>query len=254
MPEITDEQRKALEEKIKKMSPEELREFQKQQCIFCQIIADKVPAKKVYSDDKCLAVLDINPASKGHILIMPKEHYAIMPQIPEEVIGHLFLVSKYLSQILLKTLKASGTNVFVANGLAAGQKAQHFLLHLIPRKEGDGLLKLEDKLINKEMQEKIRTLIENKLNESLGVKKTVVEAPKQKKIEEFKEPAKVEWKDEKPKSVEAEFKDQPEAKKSPKPKTESKKKKSKQKEPVEETAPEEESSDVSLDEIANLFK
>lgn len=250
MPEITEEQRKALEEKIKKMSPEELKEFQKQQCIFCQIISGKVPAKNVYSDDKCLAVLDINPASKGHILIMPKEHYAIMPQIPEEVIGHLFLVSKYLSQILLKTLKSSGTNVFVANGLAAGQKAQHFLLHLIPRREGDGLLKLEDKLINKEMQEKIRILIENKLNEALGVKKTVVEAPKQKKIEEFKEPAKVEWNEPRSKVVEAEFEDQP--KKAPKPKKDSKKKKS-----VKEKSPElieEPSSDVSLDDIAKLFK
>lgn len=272
MPEITNEQRKALEEKIKKMSPEELREFQKQQCIFCQIIAGKVPSKIVYSDDQCLAVLDINPASKGHLLIMPKEHYAIMPQIPDEIISHLFLVSKYLSQILLKALKASGTNVFVANGIAAGQRAQHFLLHLIPRKDGDGLLKVEDKLIGKDVQKKVRMLIENKLNESLGVKKTVVEAKEQKKIEEFKAPAKVEWKEEEPKVVEAEFeetKEKPEEKpenepkaKKPKLKKEAKKKqkqpekseKTAEEEPNQETEPEETSADVSLDDIANLFK
>ena len=73
---MSEEQRKELEEKIKNMSPEELREFQKQQCIFCQIIAGKVPAKKVYEDEHCVAVLDINPAAKGHLLLIPK---IIMP-------------------------------------------------------------------------------------------------------------------------------------------------------------------------------
>ncbi|MEK6900770.1 MAG: HIT domain-containing protein, partial [Nanoarchaeota archaeon] len=107
------------------MSPEELMELQKKQCIFCQIVAEKVPAKKVFEDESIIAILDINPAAKGHILVLPKEHYAIMPQVPEEVIGHLFVVCKTLSNVLLKTLLVSGTNVFIANGLAAGQRAHH---------------------------------------------------------------------------------------------------------------------------------
>src|SRR3989339_154985 len=173
-PQMNEEQRKALEEKIKNMSPEELREFQKQQCIFCQIIAGKVPAKKVYEDEKCIGVLDINPAAKGHVLIMPKEHYAIMPQIPDKEIGHLFLVSKYLSQAMLKVMKVPGTMVYVANGLAAGQKAQHFMVHLIPRKEGDGVIDSTEKLLDLPIQRKVHLAVEHRLNQLLGIKKEVV--------------------------------------------------------------------------------
>lgn len=115
--------------------------------------------------------MDINPAAKGHVLLLPKEHYAIMPQIPDKEICHLFLVSKYLSQVLLKTLKVSGTNIFVANGAIAGQRAQHFMLHLIPRKEGDKILEIEEKLIDASLRVKVKDLIGSKLNSLLGVKK-----------------------------------------------------------------------------------
>ena len=76
---MTEEQVKELQEKIKNMSPEELKEFQKKQCVFCQIISGKVQSKKVYDDEKCIAILDINPANPGHVLLLPKEHYSIMP-------------------------------------------------------------------------------------------------------------------------------------------------------------------------------
>ena len=170
---MTEEERKKLEEKIKNMSPEELQEFQKQQCIFCQIINGKIPSKKVYEDKTCQAVLDVNPAAKGHLLIIPKEHYSIMPQVPDKVIGHLFTVSKKLSQVLLKSLKVSGTNIFIANGPAAGQRSQHFFLHLIPRLEGDHVLDLPDKLVDKSMQQKVKSVVEERLLELLGKKKEV---------------------------------------------------------------------------------
>ncbi|MBU0470218.1 MAG: HIT domain-containing protein [Nanoarchaeota archaeon] len=173
---LAPEQRKELEEKLKKMSPEQLQELQKQQCIFCQILAGKVPSKKIYEDEVCTVIIDINPASKGHLLIMPKEHYAIMPQIPEEVVGHLFLVCKHLSKALLKALKAEGTNIFIANGPAAGQRAQHTIIHLIPRKEGDLVLDLQEKLFDEEMLEKVKGAVESKLKEVLGVGKAVEEA------------------------------------------------------------------------------
>ncbi len=182
MDQLTPKQQAELQEKLKNMSPEELQEFQKQQCIFCQILAGKIPSKKIYEDDKCLAILDINPAAKGHLLLLPKEHYAIMPQIPDPVLGHLAIVSKHLSQALLKNLKVGGTNVFVANGLAAGQKAQHFMIHIIPRKEGDGLLEFDEKLIEKEMQDKVKTAVESRLKELLGVSNEV-----QTKLEESEE-------------------------------------------------------------------
>ncbi|MDO8656127.1 MAG: HIT domain-containing protein, partial [Nanoarchaeota archaeon] len=174
-PPLTEEQKKELQEKIKNMSPEQLLQLQKQQCIFCQIIAGKIPSKKVYEDQFCLAVLDINPAAKGHVLILPKEHYAIMPQVPDEPLAYLFAAAKKISQVLLRALKMSGTNIFIANGLAAGQKSQHFMIHLIPRKEGDKLLDTEEKLVDDEARKKVKMAIENKLNQVLGIKREVVD-------------------------------------------------------------------------------
>lgn len=124
-------------EDLKKMTPEQLAELQIKQCIFCHIIKGQVSAKKVYEDDKVIAILDINPANPGHTLLIPKQHYAIMPQMPDDIIKHMFIVAKKISHTLLSTFKASGTNIFVANGVVAGQKAPHFILHIIPRKEGD---------------------------------------------------------------------------------------------------------------------
>jgi len=172
---LTDEQRKQLEEKLKNMSPEEIAQLQKQQCIFCQIIQGKVPAKKVYEDDICVAVLDINPAIKGHLLLLPKEHFAIMPQVPEKVIGHLFLVAREFSHSFLKVMGATGSNIWIANGPAAGQKAQHFMIHVIPRKDKDGLLDLPDKVIEKELIEKVKMAVEEKLYAAIGVKKEDVQ-------------------------------------------------------------------------------
>ena len=184
---LTEEQRKQLEEKLKNMSPEELREFQKQQCIFCQIVNGKIPSKKVYEDNFCIAVLDINPAAKGHMLVIPKEHYAIMPQVDDDTLGHLFMISRHLSQILLKIMKSEGTNIFIANGPAAGQRAQHFMIHLIPRKDGDGILELEEKLITSEMVGKIKSAVQEKLDQILGLGESKKEKPKKIAGEEIME-------------------------------------------------------------------
>ena len=71
---------------------------QKAQCPFCQIVDGKIPSKKVYEDDKILAILDIRPATKGHVLVMPKDHYPIMPLIPPDTFKHMFSKLKELSQ------------------------------------------------------------------------------------------------------------------------------------------------------------
>ncbi len=136
---ISPEQLKALQEKINNMSPEELKDFQKKQCIFCQIVSGKIQAKKIYEDDHIVAILDINPANPGHTLLITKEHYSIMPQIPDDEIAHVFMVAKSLSNSMLRSIDAQGTNIIVANGIAAGQRAQHFMAHIIPRKENDGV-------------------------------------------------------------------------------------------------------------------
>lgn len=128
--EISAEQKAALEQ-------------QKENCIFCKIVKGEMESKKVYEDDLIMAVLDINPATKGHMLVLPKEHYPIMPLIPPETFKHLFKRVKDLAKCANEGLLSSGTTIFIANGSAAGQQSQHFLLHIIPRNKGDGLSKLD---------------------------------------------------------------------------------------------------------------
>src|SRR3989338_4463129 len=96
-PQLNPEQLRALQEKIKHMSAEELKEFQKKQCIFCQIISGKVQSRKVYEDEKVIALLDISPANPGHILLLTKEHYSIMPQIPDDEIAYIFMAVTSIS-------------------------------------------------------------------------------------------------------------------------------------------------------------
>ncbi len=127
------------EEQLKQLSPEQLAELQKKQCIFCHVVAGAVASKRVYEDELVMGILDINPANPGHVLLIPKEHYGVMPQMPETVIRALARAAKKISLAMLRVFKAGGTNLFLANGVAAGQKAQHSMLHLIPRKEGDGI-------------------------------------------------------------------------------------------------------------------
>lgn len=193
---ISPEQLKALQEKIKQMSPEELKEFQKKQCVFCQIVAGKVQARKVYEDDKVIAVLDINPANPGHILLLTKEHYAIMPQLPDDETAHVFMTAKALSNSMLRSIDAQGTNIIVANGIAAGQRAQHFMVHIIPRKENDGLNFV---LPQKTMEQTEIESVGNKLIAALGgaveeEKAAPIKMPEVKKKESKKEEPKTETK------------------------------------------------------------
>ncbi len=140
------------EEQLRQLSPEQIAELQKQQCIFCHIISGRVASKKVYENDAVMAVLDINPANPGHVLLLPKEHYAVMPQMPDQIIQKLAVAAKKISHAMLRAFKAEGTNIFLANGVAAGQKAQHCMVHIIPRKEADGITAFS--IPKKELDEK----------------------------------------------------------------------------------------------------
>jgi len=110
-----------------------------QQCIFCGIASGSIPSKKIYEDDKVVAVLDIYPANPAHLLILTKNHYAIFNQLPKEEVEHLAAICKRISELFFRVLRPEGINFFIANGPAAGQKAPHMILHAIPRFSGDGL-------------------------------------------------------------------------------------------------------------------
>ncbi|MBI4439573.1 HIT family protein [Candidatus Woesearchaeota archaeon] len=182
---LTPEQIAELKEKIKNMSPEELKEFQKKQCIFCQIVEGRVSAKKVYEDEVSIAILDINPANPGHILLMPREHYTILPQVPESEINHLAAVAKKLSNAVLRALDAKGTNIIVANGVAAGQKAQHMMIHIIPRKEKDSVA---FSIPQKEHSMEELDSVQKRLAQKFGTVAEERQVPKPKEVEaEIKE-------------------------------------------------------------------
>lgn len=125
-----------------KLSAEEIQkriQMMKDNCIFCKIVKKEIPSKIVFEDDVCLAILDINPATMGHLLLMPKEHYMMMPMVDDAVLGHLSVISKYLSELLEQTFNAKNVSIFIANGAAAGQQSQHFMIHVIPRYDNDGI-------------------------------------------------------------------------------------------------------------------
>ena len=103
-------------------------------CIFCKIIAGEIPAKKIYEDDKILAFLDINPVAYGHTLIIPKEHYQMMVDTPDELLCYCFQKSK---ELMIKIKEAMGAD-FVSVSVV-GLDVPHFHIHLVPRKFSDNL-------------------------------------------------------------------------------------------------------------------
>ena len=108
-------------------------------CIFCQIVEGTLPSSKVYEDEICLAFLDIQPVNPGHILIVPKLHFADLSDLPANIGAHIFQIAQQIALTLPKTaVKSEGVDLFLAHGEAAGQEIFHVHLHIIPRYEGDG--------------------------------------------------------------------------------------------------------------------
>src|SRR3989344_6960745 len=111
---------------------------QKKQCIFCKLISGEIPnAKKVFEDDKTIALLDIYPAVKGHTLFMLKEHYPMPAYLSAEDFIHKFGLIPPLSKAINSAMIKTGINLFIAMGGAAGQQSYHFMIHLLPRENGD---------------------------------------------------------------------------------------------------------------------
>ncbi|MCH8520187.1 MAG: HIT domain-containing protein [Nanoarchaeota archaeon] len=136
----------------------------KENCIFCKIVNGEIPAKKIHEDSEFLAFLDINPITKGHTILIPKEHYMMMAFVPDEVLGRIQVLAKQLSELLIKSLNANDVALIIANGQAAGQQIQHFAIHLIPRYEGDNFkLNLEGEKRDEEELKEIKDKLLEKL-------------------------------------------------------------------------------------------
>ena len=107
-------------------------------CIFCKLANGIIPTNSIYEDERFKVILDAAPATKGHALILPKEHYADLYEIDEETAAEAMKLAKRLAGKMTERLGCDGFNLVQNNKPVAGQSVFHFHLHLIPRYEDDG--------------------------------------------------------------------------------------------------------------------
>lgn len=105
-------------------------------CVFCSIVEGNIPSKKIYEDNDFFAFLDIAPASKGHVLIIPKSHHATLLDMPEETLSKLLPLAKKIAIAMKKVLGFDDFNIIQNNGTLAGQTVHHYHMHIIPRYDG----------------------------------------------------------------------------------------------------------------------
>jgi len=163
-----EEQQAKLQEILQTLTPEEREELmggaqQGGQCPFCAMAEGQIPVKTVYEDDQVMAILDINPASKGHVLVFLKKHYQFLGQIEDAEAGYLFKITNQISTAVFEAMGATGTNIVVNNGQGAGQTAPHVLINVIPRYENDGInLRWNPQKIEEAEMEEIAKKIQEK--------------------------------------------------------------------------------------------
>ena len=126
-----EEREEKLKELLSQLDPEELKELEGQQCVFCLISEGKIKSNKVYEDSEFLAVLDINPANKGHVLLFPKKHIQSIKDVDEYIFSLTKIISTALKDI------SEGVNVYIADGFVAGQRINHLSINIIPRYKDD---------------------------------------------------------------------------------------------------------------------
>jgi histidine triad (HIT) family protein len=113
------------------------------ECVFCKIINKEIPAKIILENDQCLAFLDISPISRGHTIVIPKNHASTIEDILEKDLVSVFKVVKNLAIHIHKKLNSGGYNILQNNFKPAGQVINHFHVHIIPRNEDDNRFKIK---------------------------------------------------------------------------------------------------------------
>lgn len=108
-------------------------------CIFCKIISGEIPSTAVYEDEDFRAILDVNPAARGHVIILPKKHAANIFELDEAEASKVFPIAKKIATAVMKTYHCDGVNILQNNGEAAGQTVFHLHVHVVPRYYGDGV-------------------------------------------------------------------------------------------------------------------
>ena len=124
-----------------------------EQCLFCGIVAGKIPAKKVYEDDHAIGFLDISPRNPGHTLVIPKKHFETILDMPEKEAGRLFETVQKVAAIVKAGTNSQGLSIAQSNGQAAGQVVRHVHVHVIPRFMNEGPVGLEGILPSKKIDD-----------------------------------------------------------------------------------------------------
>ena len=106
-------------------------------CIFCKIIAGEIPSTTIYEDDDVKAILDVNPAARGHVIVLPKNHATDIYSLPDEDLSKAICVAKRIAIALKDAYDCDGVNIIQNNGEAAGQTVFHLHIHVIPRFKDD---------------------------------------------------------------------------------------------------------------------
>ena len=107
-------------------------------CIFCELIHGGGEVSICYEDSQAIAFMDVQPVNVGHVLVVPREHYESLLDVPADLARHLFDVALRLAPIVRRLARADGLNVIVNSGEAAGQDVFHYHVHVIPRRSEDG--------------------------------------------------------------------------------------------------------------------
>jgi histidine triad (HIT) family protein len=108
-------------------------------CIFCKVLAGEIPSERVYEDDHTVAVMDINPWTRGHAVVIPRKHAENLFEIEDSELEHVAVAAKRLATKMRDTLGCDGVNLLQSNGRAAWQTIFHLHMHVIPRYDGDPL-------------------------------------------------------------------------------------------------------------------
>ena len=106
-------------------------------CLFCNIIAGEIPSHNIYEDEGVLAFLDIYPKTKGHTLVIPKEHFDNLYDISDKALAHVSRIAKHIAIHMKTALGATGVNILQSSGRVAQQEVMHFHMHIVPRYEDD---------------------------------------------------------------------------------------------------------------------
>jgi histidine triad (HIT) family protein len=108
-------------------------------CIFCKIVAGQIPCFKLAEDAHTLAFMDINPGNPGHALAIAKEHWENLAAMPPALLGPVMATAQRVAGAIETVLAPDGINLLQANGPGAAQSVFHFHVHVLPRRDGDGL-------------------------------------------------------------------------------------------------------------------